>query len=1591
MPRTNAKPESCPQSGAVNPKRLATCIVLALTVTFSSSAPFNPNRPTAQPPKVGLHFSAAPAPVEFFNARVFDEPLVPIGGEPSLAENAALAAALREYAQRGGPDDFSALTSFLERYPRSPWRAALLTGLGLEYYNTAHYSQALEAWSRAWTLAKDAADPAGKAIGDRAAGELAYMYARLGRMTELEALLNSVANRVFVGPATEKISGARAGLANMKERPEIAFRCGSLALHRIKIALEPGNPGNLIIHESASTQKGFSLPQVADLAKKVGLNYQMAFREKGAAFIVPSVVHWKVGHYAAVIRQAGDRFLLQDPTFWNDAWATREALESESSGYFLVPSGALPAGWRQVDANEGAAIWGKGNTCCNDPDPHGCKDQKKSDPCGKKQPCKGMAVANVHLMLVSLNIVDEPVGYLPPVGPAMGFGVTYNQREANQPTIFTYSNLGPKWTFDWLAYIKDNPLSPSADVKYYIMGGGTRTFDKFDPNTQTYANQQFDQAKLTRTSAASYEMLFPDGSRRIFGQSDGSIGTSRKVFLTQLQDPKGNSVSISYDAYFRVVALTDSIGQVTTIDYGNTNDIYKITKVTDPFGRFALFDYDAYGRLTVIRDVIGLTSRFTYEGTSDFINSLITPYGTNTFIRGESGTTRWLETIYPDGERDRVEYNQLQLTPVSVPPSQVPVGMATKNDYLWFRNTYFWSKNAYASAYPDYNKATIFHWLHTADLASTAGILESIKEPLEGRVWFDYGGQTDPIMVGTNNKPAHAGRVLDDGTTQLYTYEYNAFGRVTKSIDPQGRTVTAVYATNGIDLLESRQTRAGNNELLSSTVYNSQHLPLRTTNAAGQVTVYTYNPRGQLLTQTDAKNQTTVYTYNNNGYLISVDGALPGTNDVVTFTHDAFGRVRTARDESGYTLTYDYDALDRPTRTTYPDNTYEEITYVRMDAATYRDRAGRVTTFEYDPLGQAIGQTDPLQRTNRFQWCKCGETRTLTDPLGRTTTWTHDIQGRVTRKEFADGSAISYIYENTTSRLKQVIDERLQITQYSYNRDNSISSISYPNAIVPTSPVGFTYDLNYNRLTGMADGSGKTIYSYYPITVPPALGAGELATIDGPLTNDTITHVYDELGRQVSTAIDGIAVRTQLDAAGRPISVTNALGIFNYSYEGPSFRVTSQSAPNGQVANWVYAGNQQDNTLQRITNTVGATALSHFIYTDDLAAARITSWLQKAGTAQPSIFTFGYDAANQLTSVQVTNAGVLAGSFGYSYDQAGNRLSERIDATTNIASYNTLNQLTALSSGPGAGVTNQWDAEQRLVAVEAGNQRTEFTYDGLGRRVAIRKLVNGLETSLRRFVWCDDDLCEERDGSGAVTKRFFDQGFKVQSGPIAGNYFYTRDHLDSVREVTDGSGTLRARYAYDPFGRRTQVAGDISADFGFAGMFWSSEAGLNLTRYRAYDPALGRWLSRDPMKRAEIIEGPNLYAYVGNDPVNLIDPLGLSPKPLPDFCYGKYDGTPWCETGEPPPPPKPIECSGPDDPWCPKPALPKNPSHCDIQPDDPWCRECTTHPDLWYCKPPPPPPPPPGPPKMPRPKPPKKPPKKPKPSPPKNCIKPRGR
>src|SRR5205807_4953699 len=113
---------------------------------------------------------------------------------------------------------------------------------------------------------------------------------------------------------------------------------------------------------------------------------------------------------------------------------------------------------------------------------------------------------------------------------------------------------------------------------------------------------------------------------------------------------------------------------------------------------------------------------------------------------------------------------------------------------------------------------------------------------------------------------------------------------------------------------------------------------------------------------------------------------------------------------------------------------------------------------EYDPLRQLSKRTDPLHRVTLFQWCRCGSIKSLTDPMGRATSWLTDVQGRLIAKQYGDGSQVTYLYGNASGRLEQIIDETQQVTEFSYNRDNTLKAIAYANTAIPTPGVSYTYD-----------------------------------------------------------------------------------------------------------------------------------------------------------------------------------------------------------------------------------------------------------------------------------------------------------------------------------------------------------------------------------------------------------------------------------------------------------------------------------------------------------------------------------------------------
>lgn len=1172
----------------------------------------------------------------------------------------------------------------------------------------------------------------------------------------------------------------------------------------------------------------------------------------------------------------------------------------------------------------------------------GAPDENQTKECDAKTGCTtcstgAMASYSIHLLLASLHIEDTPVSYNSPRGPSANFKVTYNQREANQPTAFSYSNLGPKWTFNWLSYVTDNgPAVASAYPAVYLRGGGTAVYKGFNSSTQSYAPDGQTLATLVRISDSVYERRFPDGAKEVFSESDGSMSFPRRIFLRSVVDGAGDAITLTYNG-LRIATITDSLGWSTKFSYEEAGDPLKISKVTDPLGRFATFEYTS-GRLTKITDPVGIESQFQYESGSDFIGTMTTPYGPTTFTKGETGTSvRWLEATDPRGGKERVEYNEAVS---SIPTAEDSAPAGVHNSGLELRNTFYWDKKAMADAPGDYTKAQIFHWLATPE-GKVSGVKHSEKKALENRIWYTYPDQTEPTEIGSIARPATIARLLDGGATQLSQFKYNALGNLLKETDPVDRVTSYVYDANDIDVVEVYQRNPLGASMdpdeypadkVASTTYNALHQPLVATDAGGQPTTYTYTATShQLETVTNARFEQTTYVYGNGspgqpiGYLTAIIGPQIGQfSPFTSFVYDDDTRqlsaVTTGHDN--YTVAISYDNLDRPTQVTYPDGTNEQFQYtdsvrgMTLDLTASKDRRNRWTYRHYNANRQMDSITDPENRTTHYDWCICGSLTSITDPNQNITTFNRDLQSRVYQKVFADTTTINFLYEgqtapNTvgkTSRLISAADALNRRTNYFYFPDDRLSGRTYTNtsggALSPPTPsVGYLYDENYDRLRKvLVDSVVQTEYEYYTIALSASPNAGRLQTVDGPLADDTISYTYDELGRTHTQSVNGVIETVDYDPLGRPTTTDNALGHFSRVYDGVTSRLQTLEYPTGtgQSANYTYLGNNDDRRLQTLQNLAsGSVNLSKFDYTYD-DEGQITSWSSLLGAVTSGRW-FEHDDARQLLSARnASNPGSATQVNGYVYDDGGNRTADSNfnpqtgNGTFHDYTLNNLNQienvittegmlnweapwlhdLAGNLTDDGAGRTFEWDAVNRLRAINDGSARSEFTYDGLGRRVKIVEKAGSTVTSTKQFVWAGNTIAQERDANNVITRSYFAEGEERGSPGARGTrqYYYSRDHLGSIREMTDSTGALQARYDYDPYGHRTKLSGSLDVDFGYTGHYHHVPSGLNLTLYRAYNPAVGRWISRDPIAEEG---GLNLYQYVFNNPTQWKDALGL--------------------------------------------------------------------------------------------------------------------
>lgn len=378
----------------------------------------------------------------------------------------------------------------------------------------------------------------------------------------------------------------------------------------------------------------------------------------------------------------------------------------------------------------------------------------------------------------------------------------------------------------------------------------------------------------------------------------------------------------------------------------------------------------------------------------------------------------------------------------------------------------------------------------------------------------------------------------------------------------------------------------------------------------------------------------------------------------------------------------------------------------------------------------------------------------------------------------------------------------------------------------------FGYD-NLDRMTAAAYTSPSVSSSW----AWDALGRLVGETQSPP--NKTLTYQYDLAGRRTRiTWPDNLYVQYDWDflnnlTAIRENGATSGVGVLAvYGYDSLGRR-TFAGRGNGVGSSWGYDGASR---LISLSHDLSGTANDLTLgYAYNPAGQIVTRTLSNPAYAYtPGAGTVSYvnNGKNQVTAV---------GGVGVGYDGRQNITS----ATTGTYGYDALNQLTTANS---AGLV--YDPTGRLNQISTGSIATRFLYEG-------QQVVGEYDPSgsmLRRYVpgFGVDDIATAYEGAGTADRRWL-----------------LADERQSVVSIANGSAVGIATNTYDEYG----VPGAANAGrFQYTGQVWIPEAQLYHYRARAYAPGLGRFMQPDP---AGYAAGPNLYVYVGADPINLTDPSGL--------------------------------------------------------------------------------------------------------------------
>ena len=768
-----------------------------------------------------------------------------------------------------------------------------------------------------------------------------------------------------------------------------------------------------------------------------------------------------------------------------------------------------------------------------------------------------------------------------------------------------------------------------------------------------------------------------------------------------------------------------------------------------------------------------------------------------------------------------------------------------------------------------------------------------------GAQWLYYTGQSKKTF-----------NLLSGGSTeeQIVTTTYDFADRPLQTTRPDGGWVKTGYWDNWLAVATSQQVDAGKVRFKfeqmdgAGRAYkkSSDHPDGVSSKYAGQVSVF--DKVGQVQ---DSSN------------VLAIDGSwIPSGEDA----GKSFLWTHLTRDE-----------LARLKLVTLPDNNTRELEYEGCGCAgnnetKLTDELGNYTVTKNDARGRLIEATEPNESSAQNIYSRATY---IYDDLDRLIqiqhsahpnsgpnyntpiqyrNFSYDGYGRMVSETTPEGGTVTYTY-TANDQVWQVTNQRPVTAIHTYNTRGLLTNVSYSDS---TPAVVYSYDA-YGARTTVTDGEGATNYTYnsyrqlqsetrtftgladnsYTLDYTYNQGDqvtrvhyyGQNAPKEGSMTvlyDKNVNYAYNTVGALASIGTNMISIN--------PLNATNVLNTVTFRASGA---LRQLNYGNGRRLTMGYNDNRNQPTsmvVDRTNNSADKVVDYAYQYYDANGKNnnRIRQITDNIDTAYTTSYL--YDNYNRLT-----NATANAFSRNYSYDAWGNiknfsglTLNYQTDATgaptTNRIDTDSQNfSYTYDAAGnqtQGAGQSYSYDGANRLKTASTGT--SSYGYDGDGKRV--KKTENGTTTYYVYSSKLGQSVMEVN--SSSVQRAYVYSGSKLVAMQATDGQFYWlhTNHLGNSRAMTDASGNLTYKGQFDPYGATlTEWSGSGNTNLNskkFTGYERDSATGLDYAQARMYNSSRGRFMTPDPSglsaSKTTKPQSFNRYSYVGNDPINFVDPLGLN-------------------------------------------------------------------------------------------------------------------